>query len=142
MSGEGYLTYAAMGANETRLLSINTDAPFYTLGGFAKIRVTGENSTKIEFQQKINQIKLAYRYNASSTYGCVLKVVNQVLTSWTINLQVNRSSNIGRLLNATVSFHDGTSSDQVIVKDGDITQPSGTSYNLPEGAGSTVYISV
>jgi len=141
-SGEDYLTYISSGSNETKILSINVNPQFYASSGYAKIKVTGVNSTTTDFQQKINQIKLTYEYNASSTYDYVLKVVNQVTAAWNISLKVYDSSNIDRLLNATISFYDGASSDQIIVSNGNITQSEGPLYNLPEGVGSTVKISM
>jgi hypothetical protein len=76
-----------------------------------------------------------------STYDHVLQVVNQVDDNWTINLQVYDTSNIvPRLLKMTISFHDGSSSDQIIVDDGAVTQTEGPPYSLTGNA--TVYISV
>jgi len=73
-------------------------------------------------------------------YDFVLQVANQVANNWTINLQVYDSSNLARLSKATISFHDGNSSDQIIVSDGAITQPEGPPYDL--GGNATVYISM
>lgn len=61
-SGEGYLTYTSTGTNVTKVLSLNTNPQFYTSGGNAKIKVTGINSTIVQFEQKSNQIKLVYSY--------------------------------------------------------------------------------
>jgi hypothetical protein len=143
-SGEGYLTYTSAGANETKLLSINTNPQFYTSAGNAKINITGVLTTTTQYQQEINQIKLDYSYGTLFTYDYVLKVVNQVPPpdAWNISLKVYDSSNIDRLLNATISFYDGASSDQIIVGNGNITQSEGPLYNLPGGVGSTVKISM
>ena len=141
-SGEGYLTYTSAGANETKLLSINTNPQFYTSAGNAKINITSVLTTTTQYQQEINQIKLDYSYGTPFTYDYVLKVVNQVTAAWNISLKVYDSSNIDRLLNATISFYDGASSDQIIVGNGNITQPEGRLYNLPGGVGSTVKISM
>jgi len=73
-------------------------------------------------------------------YPNVLKVVNEVTEAWNISLRVYDSSNIDRLSNATISFHDGSSSDQIIVNNGNITQSEGALYNLPGSA--TIYISI
>jgi len=74
------------------------------------------------------------------TYDYVLKIVNRVTDSWQVNLKVNDSSNIGRLTNATISFHDGTTSDQIIVSNGSIIQSEGALYDLAGNA--TIYISI
>jgi hypothetical protein len=139
-SGEGYLTYTSTGVNETKLLSINTSPQFYTSNGKAKINVTGVKSTTTQFQQKINQIKLTYQYNASSTYNYVLEVVNKVSNNWTVNLQVYNSTNINRLSSLNISLHDGTSSNQIAITGGSIIQPEGPPYNLAGNA--TIYISI
>jgi hypothetical protein len=140
-SGEGYLTYNSTGAaNETKLLSINSNPQFYTLAGNAKINVTGVLSTTTQYQQKTNQIKLDYSYAASSSYDYVLKVVNQVASNWTVTLEVYSNSNINRLSNCTISFHDGSTSDQIIINGGAVTQSKGPQYTLL--GSSTVYISV
>jgi len=141
-SGEGYLTYTSSSSNETKLLSITTNPQFYTSGGYAKINVTGVKSTTTEFQQKINQIKLTYKYNASSTYDYVLKVVNQVANNWTVNLQVYNSFNISRLSSLNISLHDGTSSNQIAVSNGSIIKSEGEPYDLPGGVNSTIYMSM
>jgi hypothetical protein len=75
------------------------------------------------------------------TYDFVLKVKNnQVADAWKVNLKAYSSSNIARISSTTISFHDGTSSDQIIVSNGIITQPEGALYDL---AGSTtIYISM
>lgn len=75
-----------------------------------------------------------------SSYDYVLKVVNQVLDVWNASLKVYNSSNIARLSNMTISFHDGTSSDQIIINNGTITQSQGASYDLTGNA--TIYISI
>jgi len=141
-SGEGYLTYISTGVNETKLLSINTDPQFYTSSGYTKINVTGINSTTTQFQQKINQIKLAYEYSASPTYDYVLKVVNRVAENWTVNLQVYDNFSISRLSSLNITIHDGTSSNQIAITGGSITKSEGQPIDLPGGLGSTIYISI
>lgn len=78
--------------------------------------------------------------SAYASYDYVLRVVNQITNAWNVRLQVFSSSNVNRLLNATIGFHDGTSSNQIIIKDGSITQPQGQWYNLP--AASTIYVNI
>ena len=77
----------------------------------------------------------------SSAYDYVLSVVNQATSDLKINLRVYGSSNIGRLSNATISFHDGTLSDQIVVSDGNITQSQGALYNLAGNATICIEIS-
>lgn len=138
-TGEGYTTYMSSEVNETKLLSINTNPQFFTSGGGAKINVTGTLETSAIYQQEINQVKLLYKYG-SSTYDYVLKINNTVTNAWKINLKAYSSSNVSRLSSATIRFHDGTTSDQIIISGGIITQSEGPQYDLPENV--TRYISI
>ena len=75
-----------------------------------------------------------------STYDFVLKVVNQVSNSWKVSLKVYSSSNIARMSSTTISFHDGSTSNQIIVSGGSITQSEGSEYDLL--GSTTIYISM
>jgi len=138
-SGEGYTTYTSTGANETKLLSINANPQFYTSGGYARINVTGTLTTATACQQEVNQVKLVYKYG-SSTYDYVLKTNNTAADAWKINLKVYSSTSVDRLSSVTIRFHDGTTSDQIIISGGVITQSEGPQYDLPGNA--TRYISI
>jgi len=74
------------------------------------------------------------------SYDYVLKVVNQVSQAWKVNLQVYDSSGLSRISSATISFHDGSASDQIIVNGGAITQSEGLQYDL--SSSSTICISI
>lgn len=74
------------------------------------------------------------------SYDYVLKIVNQVTDNWKVNLEVCSSSNIGRLSNLTISFHDGSTSDQIIINNGIITQSVGPQHDLLSSV--TIYISI
>jgi len=66
-------------------------------------------------------------------YDYVLKVVNNVSDLWKIRLKAYSQSNIGRLSNCTICFHnasDGTSG-QVCIVNGNYTQQTGPWYDLP-----------
>ncbi len=132
-SGEGYLSYSSSGSNETRLLSINTNPQHFTSGGNAKIRLAGVLSTTTQYQQKANQIKLDYSYDASSDYDYALKLVNQVSDPWKIRLRAYSQSNIARLNNCTIYFHNATdgTSGQIYIISGSFTQQTGPWYDLP-----------
>jgi hypothetical protein len=92
--------------------------------------------------------KYTYPEPAQGAWGTeqsdtVLNVVNQVTGAWNVSLQAYGSSNIVRLSNAIIGLHDATtSSDQIIVSSGSVTQSQGALFNLPGGSGSTVYISM
>jgi len=132
-SGEGYLAYSSSGSNETKLLSINTNPQNFTSSGNAKIRLAGVLSTTTQYQQKANQIKLDYSYDASSSYDYVLKIVNEVSDSWKIRLRAYSQSNIARLDNCTIYFHNATdgTSGQIYIVSGSYTQQTGPWYDLP-----------
>lgn len=138
-SGEGYTTYISAGANETKLLNITTNPQFYTSSGNARINVTGTLATVSAYQQEVNQVKLVYEYG-SITHDYVLKINNTVTDAWKINLKVYSDSNISRLSSAIIRFHDGISSDQIIISGGVVTQSEGPQYDLP--GNSTRYISI
>jgi hypothetical protein len=132
-SGEGYLAYVSSGSNETKVLSISTNPENFTSSGNARIRLTGVLSTTTQYQQKANQIKLDYSYDASSDYDYVLKIVNQVSDSWKIRLRAYSQSNIARLNNCTIYFHNATdgTSGQIYIISGSYTQQTGPWYDLP-----------
>jgi len=132
-SGQGYQTYSSGGSNETKILSITTTPQFYASSGNAKIKITGVLSTTTQYQQKTNQIKLVYSYSSSSNYNYVLKIVNQVSDSWKIRLRAYSQSNIARLNNCTISFHNATdgTSGQIYIISGGYTQQTGPWYDLP-----------
>jgi len=132
-SGQGYQTYTSSGSNETKLLSINTTPQFYSSNGNAKMKITGILSTTTQYQQKTNQIKLVYGYNSSSNYNYVLKIVSQVSDPWKIRLRAYSQSNIARLNNCTIYFHNATdgNSGQIYIISGSYTQQTGPWYDLP-----------
>jgi hypothetical protein len=78
----------------------------------------------------------------TQTYDYVLKVVNQVADSWTVNLKVYNNANIDRLSSLNISLHDGTSSNQIAISGGTIIKSEGEPYNLPGGLGSAIKISI
>ncbi len=133
-SGEGYSTYLSNGSNETTLLSVNTNPQFYASDGNAKINITGVLSTTAQYQQKVNQVELAYSYDFSSNYDHVLRIVNNVTDSWKIRLTAYSESNIGRLNNCTMYLRNSTGDDisrQVYVENGSYVNQTGAWYDLP-----------
>lgn len=120
--------------NNVSVTSYLTSATFTT-------RYKGGNETNDTVQDSWQIDAALLHVWTESTYDYVLQVVNQVADNWTINLRVYDTSNIvPRLLKTTMSFHDGTSSDQIIVNDGSVTQTGGPPYSLTGNA--TIYISM
>jgi len=103
------------------------------------IRFKGDTETGDTNQDSWN-IDATILHVWTGEYDHVLKVVNQVANNWKVNLKVYDSSNIGRLSSLTISFHEGTTSDQIIISGGVITQSEGPQYDLPGNA--TRYISI
>jgi len=68
-----------------------------------------------------------------TNYDYVLKVVNNVSDLWKIRLKAYSQSNIGRLNNCTIYFHNASDgfSGQVYVVNGNYTQQTGSWYDLP-----------
>jgi len=106
------------------------------------IRFEGSNETDDAIQDNwnIDAVLLHLGPSEKFSYDYVLKVRNQVTGTWNVSLRVYESSNVARLANATISFHDGSSSDQIIISNGNITQSEGPFYDLGESA--TIYISM
>jgi len=129
-SGEGCLTYTSSGSNETKLLSINTNPQFYSSSGNARTKITGIKATNSQYQQKTNQVKLAYIYNASPTYNYLLRMNENHGTNWKVRLRAYDQSNIGRLNNCSIYIYDGSNSTQVAILNGAYTQQTGPWYDL------------
>ena len=117
-------------------------------GSIDEVRISNiarsANWIKACYQYEANQSMITYgnqqAFPQPATYNYVLQVVNQVGINWTIYLSTYNSSNIGRLSNCTISFHDGSQSNQILISGGVITQSSGSQYTLPSS--STIYISI
>jgi hypothetical protein len=122
-----------------------TDAtPRWWNGIIDEVRVsnTGRNASWIATSyNNQNSPSTFYSVGSPSTYDFVLKIKNnQVADAWKVSLKVYDSSNIARISSTTISFHDGISSDQIIVSNGIITQSEGALYDLAGSA--TIYISM
>lgn len=101
------------------------------------------NWLKACYQYEVNQSKFTCGNEEARAADPVLNVVNQATGAWNVSMKVYSNSNIARLSNAIIGFHDATtSSDQIVVSSGSVTQSQGTLFNLPGGSGSTVYISM
>lgn len=104
------------------------------------IRFKGGNETGDTIQDSWNIDATLLHVWATETYDYVLKVINLVAYAWKVNLKVYASSNIARISSTIISFHDGTSSDQISISSGVITQSEGALYDLVES--TTIYISM
>jgi len=90
---------------------------------------------------EINQTRVTNIY-FPNTYDYVLKANNTATDSWQIRLKKYSDSNINRLQNCTIYFHnstDGTSS-QLVIENGLFTNETGPWYDL--GDSETIYIAM
>jgi hypothetical protein len=80
--------------------------------------------------------------NWRTRYDYVLRVDSAVTSTWQIRLMKFSDSNIARLQNCTVYFHNSTDgrSDQITVQNGIYTKDTGSWYNIPPS--SSVYVAV
>jgi hypothetical protein len=129
-SGEGYLTYVSSGTNETRFLSLSINPQFYVSNGYAKIKVTGVKTTTTQYLQRANQVKLAYDYNVSPNYDCVLGISENHGDDWKVRLRAYNESNMGRLNNCSLFIYDGSNSTQIVILNGAYSQQTGSWYDL------------
>jgi hypothetical protein len=120
----------------------NISVSTYLTSSTFTIRFKGGTETNDTTQDSWNIDAVILHVWTPYNYDYVLKVVNQVADNWTINLEVYNSSSISRISSLNISFHDGTTSNQIIVSGGSITQSKGEPYNLHGGSGSTIYISM
>lgn len=75
------------------------------------------------------------------TFDYVLKVVNQVADNWNVRLRTYNQTNISRLFNCTIYFHDGGGvSRQIYIYNGTNSQQFGNWYDL--NGLSAVYIAM
>ena len=107
------------------------------------VRFLGGNETSDTAQDSWNiDVSFLQAWTSNSTYDYVLRVNNTVTDSWQIRLKKYSDSNINRLRNCTIYFHnstDGTSS-QIVIENGVYTQDVGSWYDL--GDSETIYIAV
>jgi hypothetical protein len=85
---------------------------------------------------------LLHVWTHSATYDYVLKVNNTVTDSWQIRLKKYSDSNINRLQNCTIYFHNSTdgSSGQIKIENGAYTKNVGSWYTLAPF--STIYVAM
>jgi len=85
---------------------------------------------------------LLHVWTDDATFNYVLRVNNTETDSWQIRLKKYSDSNISRLQNCSIYFHNSTdgTSDQIYIENGAYTQDVGPWYNLPSL--ETIYIAM
>jgi hypothetical protein len=86
------------------------------------------------------KVSVTATFIAASNSDYVLKVVNQVADNWKVSLKVYNNSSLSRISSLNVTFHDGTTSNQIAVSGGSIVKSEGGQYDLPGGVNSTIFI--
>jgi len=123
----------------------NVSVSSYLISSTFTIRFKGGNET-VDITQDSWYIDATLLHVWTENYVCdhdyVLRVNNTVTDSWEIRLKKYADSNINRLQNCTIYFHnssDGTSS-QIYIKNGSYNQTEGLWYNL--SSLETIYIAL
>lgn len=104
------------------------------------------NSNSVQLRIDDNTLNSANQTRAANiflpaTYDYVLRIANTATSSWQVRLKQYSDSNIGRLQNFTIYFHDstgGATSSQIVIQNGTYTTQIGTWYSL--GSSTTIYI--
>ena len=117
----------------------NATVSSYLTSSTFTIRFKGSNETGDTTQDSWN-IDATLLNGWPNTYDYILSATSQKAYDQNITLTLYNYSNINRLNNCTIWFHDGTQSVQIKITNGIITQSSGPNYLLP--AGSSRYIAV
>ncbi len=114
--------------------------PYLTSSTFA-VQFLGGTETGDTAEDSWNiDATLLHVWTDDATFDYVLRVNNTETDSWQIRLKKYSDSNINRLQNCTIYFHnssDGTSR-QIYIEDGSYTNQTGPWYDL--GDSETIYI--
>ena len=96
---------------------------------------TSEDSWNID-------VSLLHVSTAGTTYDYVLRVNNTVTDSWQVRLKKYSDSNVNRLQDCTIYFHNSTdgTSNQIIIENGSYINQTGPWYDL--GDSETIYIAM
>jgi len=135
--GQGYVSYASTGGNVTKYLNITINPSSCLNGPNARIKITSVHSATVPFQQYVNYVRLLQKPKQLS-YDYVLNIQNQVADPWKVRLKTFSQTSLGRLLNCTIYFKNGTQ--QIVVLDGFYSQDTGGWADLA-GSGS-IHIAV
>jgi len=122
----------------------NVSVSSYLTSSNFTIRFKGGNESGDGVQDSWNiDVTLLHTWTfVETTYDYVLRVNNTVADSWKIRLKKYSDSNINRLQNCTIYFHNSTdgTSGQICIDNGAYTQDVGAWYDLPSF--STIYIAI
>ena len=122
----------------------NKSVSSYLTSSDFTIRFKGSNENNDPTQDNWNiDATLLHVWTANATtYDYVLRANNTVTDSWQIRLKKYADSNINRLQNCTIYFHNSTdgTSNQIIIENGSYINQTGPWYDL--GSSRTIYIAM
>ncbi len=107
---------------------------------------------KVILQQGTNGSSLVYTNSTSAVisvtspldqpqdFDDVLRIVNQASNNWRISLTLYNSSNVERLVNATIVLQNGSNNDQITINNGNSTQAQGQPCDLMTN--TTAHVSI
>lgn len=101
------------------------------INGTAYIISTNKTWTEINVTGTFTETYYEYTLNITNLSNSI---------NYTVKLENTPIDGISRLTNFTVYFHDGTTSKQIEIYNGSVTQPSGPWYSITTSA--TIYISL
>jgi DNA-binding beta-propeller fold protein YncE len=118
----------------------NVSISNYLTSSTLTIRFTGGTEMADAIQDSWNiDATFLHLYGLSGDYDHALKVNNTDTTSFQTRLRKYDDSNINRLQNCTVYFHNGTElSNQIVINEGTYVQDLGDWYTLPPS--SIIYV--
>jgi hypothetical protein len=132
-NGSWNTVIAALTANAWNNVSVSSFVSSTEL--YIRFVGTSESSDTTQSTWEIDATLLNVK---TDTYDYILSAASKKAYAQNITLTLYSYSNINRLSNCTVWFHDGSQSVQIAIINGVVTQTSGTNYALP--AGSSRYI--
>jgi len=102
----------------------------------------GEHKDTFYCGGQADEASIKVRTFALASYDYVLRVNNTETSSWQIRLKEHSDSNINRLENCTIYFHNSTdgTSNQIVIENGGYTQDVGPWYDL--GNSETIYLAM
>jgi hypothetical protein len=121
----------------------NKSVSSYLTSSNFTIRLKGANETDDGAQDGWNiDATLLHVWTGEGIYDYVLRANNTVTDSWQIRLKRYADSNIDRLQNCTIYFHNATdgNSSQIVIENGSFNQTEGAWYDL--GSLETIYIAM
>jgi hypothetical protein len=120
----------------------NVSITSYLTSSTFTVRFLGGTETGDTSEESWNIDATLLHVSTAATYDYALRVNNTVTDPWQVRLKKYSDSNISRLEDCTVYFHNSTdgTSNQIIIENGSYINQTGPWYDL--GASQTIYIAM